>query len=79
MKINEIYRGCRDLFFYLEIQRKDLEVEGFGRIFMERIDNPLEAFTKRLDILIASEPDEEKRKQIMQVKELGIKYLETAL
>ena len=78
MRINEIYRQCRDLFFHLEIQRKDLEVEGFGRIFIERIDNPVEAFTKRLDRLIVNTSDENKRKQLMQVKEVGIKYLETS-
>jgi len=78
MRINEIYRQCRDLFFHLEIQRKELEVEGFGRIFIERIDNPVEAFIKRLDRLIVNTSDENKRKQLMQVKDVGIKYLEAS-
>ncbi len=78
LKLNEVYRATRDMFFHLDVRHGDFYVEGFGRIFMERVDNPIEAFTKRLDILIAKATTEEKRRQLEQVKELGSRYLEEA-
>ncbi len=78
LRVNEILSACRDMFFHLIIDRKELEVEGYGRIFIERIDNPVEAFSKRLDSLIASSNlDEDKRQFLEKVKHLGIKYLES--
>jgi DNA repair exonuclease SbcCD nuclease subunit len=77
LKVNEILSACRDIFFHLILDRKELEVEGYGRIFLERIDNPVEAFSKRLDSLIADAGLEENKRQLLeQVKQLGIKYLE---
>jgi DNA repair exonuclease SbcCD nuclease subunit len=77
LKVNEILSACRDMFFHLILDRSELEVEGYGRIFLERIDNPVEAFSKRLDSLIADAGfDENKRRLLEQVKQLGIKYLE---
>jgi len=78
LKLNEIYEATRDSFFHLNVRHGELYVEGFGRVFMERVDNPVEAFTKRLDILISEASNEEKRRQLEQVKELGRKYLEEA-
>ncbi|MGA2240207.1 MAG: exonuclease SbcCD subunit D [Candidatus Bathyarchaeia archaeon] len=78
LKLNEIYEATRDNFFHLNVRHGELYVEGFGRVFMERVDNPIEAFTKRLDILISEASSEEKRRQLEQVKELGRKYLEEA-
>jgi exonuclease SbcD len=78
LKMNEILNVCRDMFFHLFIERKELEVEGYGRIFLERIDNPVGAFSKRLDFLIAQAvPDEPERQLLEQVKGVGIKYLES--
>ena len=78
LKFNEIYEATRDNFFHLNVRHGELYVEGFGRVFMERVDNPIKAFTKRLDILIAEASSEEKRRQLEQAKELGRKYLEEA-
>jgi DNA repair exonuclease SbcCD nuclease subunit len=78
LQFNELYETARDMFFHLNIRHNELNVEGFGRVFMDRLDNPLEAFTKRLSILIAEATSEEKRMQLKQVKELGRKYLEEA-
>jgi DNA repair exonuclease SbcCD nuclease subunit len=78
LKLSEIYEATRDMFFHLDVRHGELYVEGLGRVFMERVDNPIEAFTKRLDILIAEANSEEKRRQLEQVKELGRKYLEEA-
>lgn len=77
LKVNEILQACRDIFFHLDLDRRELEVEGYGRIFLERVENPIVAFTKRLDTLIeATGRNEEKRQLLGQVKQLGITYLE---
>jgi DNA repair exonuclease SbcCD nuclease subunit len=76
IKINEILRYFSEKFFHLEINRKDLGIKGIGRIFIERIDNPMEAFKKRLDILISNAQSFEEKVLLEQVKEIGIKYLE---
>ena len=78
LKLNEVYEATRDMFFHLIVRHGELFIEGFGRVFMERIDNPVEAFTKRLDILIAEATTEERKLQLGQAKELGVKYLEEA-
>ena len=65
------------MFFNLQVDRKELEIEGYGRVFMERLDNPVEAYSKRLDILISKlKPDDPDRQLLENAKSLGIKYLE---
>jgi len=79
LMINEVIQATREAFFHLGFDRTELEVEGFGRVFVERVENPVEAFVKRLDELISSAAtDEEKRRRLEQVRELGRKYLEEA-
>jgi exonuclease SbcD len=79
LKINELLTTCNDMFFHLLIDRKDLELEGYGRVFMERIDNPVEAYSKRLDALISQlKADDPNRLLLEQAKSLGIRYLEAA-
>lgn len=74
-KVNELYRFAQENFFHFDLNRDELEVEGYGRIFTGRIDNPVEAYIKRLDALIEKASPEEKE-FLKQVKELGVKYLE---
>lgn len=79
LKMNDIIQATRDAFFHLAFDRTELEVEGFGRVFIERIENPVNAFTRRLDELIMKTGlDYERRCELEQVKELGRKYLEEA-
>ena len=79
LKINELIEATRDVFFHLGIDRRELEVEGFGKVFIGRVDNPIEAFTKRLDLLIArTDASDERHRELEQVKELGRKYLQDA-
>lgn len=78
LKINELLAASKDLFFQLLINRQELEVQGYGRVFLERIDNPVEAFTKRLEALMAQiSADDPDQVLLEQVKRLGVKYLET--
>ncbi len=77
LKVNELLTACNDKFFNLKIDREFLEIEGYGRVFAERADNPVEAFTKRLDVILSQlKADDPNRLLIEQVKSLGIKYLE---
>jgi DNA repair exonuclease SbcCD nuclease subunit len=77
LKVNELLTACNDKFFNLKIDREFLEIEGYGRVFVERVDNPVEAFTKRLDVILSQlKADDPNRLSIEQVKSLGIKYLE---
>lgn len=77
LKVNEIIEATRDAFFHLTLDRSELEVEGFGRVFLGRVENPIEAFTRRLDELIArASTSEEERQRLEQVKNLGRKYLQ---
>ena len=77
LKTNEILRSCNDSFFNLQIDRRDLEIEGYGRVFMEKLDNPVEAYSKRLDLIIGKlKQDNPDKKFLESVKRLGIKYLE---
>jgi len=79
LKINEIVQATREAFFHLGFDRTDLEVEGFGRVFVERVENPVEAYVRRLEELITKAAmDEEERRRLEQVRELGRKYLEEA-
>jgi DNA repair exonuclease SbcCD nuclease subunit len=79
LKVNEIIQATRDTFFHLGLDRTELEVEGFGRVFLGRVENPIEAFTRRIEELIQrSSTSEEKRRELEQVKELGRRYLEEA-
>ena len=79
LKINEIVQATREAFFHLGFDRTDLEVEGFGRVFVERVENPVEAYVRRLEELITEAAmDEEERHRLEQVRELGRKYLEEA-
>lgn len=78
LRVNAIYEAARNLLFHLYIDRRGLEVEGYGRIFLERIDDPVVAFTKRLDALIASAETEGEKRQLEQVRQLGIAYLEAS-
>jgi exonuclease SbcD len=75
LRVNEIYRAARDLFFHLSIDRSELEVEGFGRLFVERIESPREAFAKRLDKLIMTTQSADEAAFLSRVKEHGEKYL----
>jgi DNA repair exonuclease SbcCD nuclease subunit len=75
LRMNEIYRAAHDMFFHLSIDRSELEVEGFGRLFVERIESPREAFAKRLDKLITKTQSADEVAFLSRVKELGEKYL----
>lgn len=77
LKMNVIISRCKEMFFYLHLDRDALEVEGYGRVFFDHaVDKPTDAFTKRLDLLLEKTTDETERRKLTRVKEIGLKYLE---
>lgn len=76
-RVNEIYEACKDLFFNLQIDRDELEVERYGKVFLGRVESPIEAFNKRLDMLILQAQNEEEHQFLTKVKSTGMKYLES--
>ncbi len=79
LKIGEILNQSRDLFFHLTVDRSSLKIDEYGRIFIEKVESPLAAFTRRLDSLIADADKNEKKRAILeQIKRLGETYLEAS-
>jgi DNA repair exonuclease SbcCD nuclease subunit len=78
LRFNEIYSKYNNLFFHLQINREELEIEKYGRVFLSRIDNPKEGFAKRIDTLLSLTREDNERSMLSEVKTLGMKYLEAA-
>ncbi len=76
LDVREVYRESRRHFFHFVLDRTELDVEGYGRIFMSRMENPVQAYTKRLDELMSQAQNEEERDFLGEVKEMGRMYLE---
>ena len=74
-KIAELYRACQDLFFHFTLDRSDLSVEEYGKLFFERIGTPIQAYEKHLEDLISKAQTEEERTLLKSVRDLGAKYL----
>ena len=75
-RIVDLYRIAQNLFFHFSLDRTDLTVEEYGRIFFERIGTPKQAFERHLEDLIASAEIEDERRLLEKVKDLGKEYLE---
>jgi DNA repair exonuclease SbcCD nuclease subunit len=75
LQMTELYRRMRGSFFHLIIDRVGLGIEGYGRVFLGRVDNPVEAFAKRIDLKIETAATVDERQRLAQIRELGIGYL----
>jgi len=73
LRIRDIYREANEHFFHFSLDQRDLEVEGFGRVFLSRVDSPHQAYEKRMDRLISDNP--EQAEFFRRVRETGLKYL----
>lgn len=74
LNLSKIYQNGDELFFSFKLNREELEVKGYGRIYTENIDTSEEAFEKRMNKLI--EESEENEEFLREVKEKGSEYLE---
>jgi exonuclease SbcD len=79
LRLNEVVGACKDKFFDLRITTDQLDIANYGRVLIGRVDDPIEAFRKRIDQLMSeSSYDQSQWELLEQVKQLGIEYLERA-
>lgn len=74
--MNRIYDMGRNSFFDFDLVRDDLDVGG-EKIFFGRVENPVEAFQKRIDGLIGKSESETERRLLADVKDAGNRFLES--
>lgn len=75
LRLSEVYRGISDLFFNVELRRDELEITGYGQVFRGKIESPIDAFRKHIEMLMESSDEEEKRRLSMVLQE-GLRYFE---
>jgi DNA repair exonuclease SbcCD nuclease subunit len=73
-KISELAKKTNDIFFYFSLDSK-VEVEGYGRIFLGKIESPFQAFENHINSQIEKTTDVEEQEFLQQAKQLGLKYL----
>ena len=76
MKMNLLAKEANQYFFHVDLNLNELEIEGFGKVFLGKMDNPKEAFEKHLDNLISSNYDSTQIKFLENAKQRGMRYLE---
>ena len=71
-KIRELVKYCNEHFFHVKLELK-WEVEGYGKLFIGKVDRPLEAYQKRLDKIIVKSPKD--KEFLERVRLDGVNYL----
>jgi len=76
LRLSDIYRAGPEAFFFLTVDRSELEISRIGKVFIGRTETPAEAFAARMDALISdSAGDPERLKLLREAKEVGLNYL----
>jgi hypothetical protein len=76
LRLSDIYRAGPEAFFFLTVDRSELEISRIGKVFAGRTETPVEAFTARMDALIKdSATDTRKAELLRKAKEVGLGYL----
>jgi len=76
LRLSDIYRAGPEAFFFLTVDRSELEISRIGKVFIGRTETPAEAFAARMDALISdSAGDPERLKLLREAKEVGLSYL----
>ena len=76
LRLSDIYRAGPEAFFFLTVDRTELEISRIGKVFAGRTETPVEAFAARMDALIRdSTVDPGKVKLLREAKEVGLSYL----
>lgn len=73
--IRKLLEATRNMFFYLKIDKSNIEVEGLGKVFLRNIDTPIEAFQKRLFKKTSQASTDIDKKYYEDIKKIGEKYL----
>ena len=72
--ISDLIREANKLFFHVDAQFEH-EIEGIGKIFLGKMENPTKTFEKYSDKLIGNEIDSDKKKSLQKAKQTGLQYL----
>jgi len=76
LRLSDVYRAGPEAFFFLTVDKSELEISRIGKVFAGRTETPLEAFTTRMDALIKdSATDTTKAELLREAKEVGLGYL----
>jgi DNA repair exonuclease SbcCD nuclease subunit len=76
LRLGDIYRAGPEAFFFLTVDRSELEISRIGRVFAGRTQTPAEAFIARMDALIGDSASDPKKAELLrEAKEVGLRYL----
>ena len=76
LRLSDIYRAGPEAFFFLTVDRRELEISRIGRVFAGRTETPAEAFAARMDALIKDAVSDSARSELLrEAKEVGLRYL----
>ena len=76
LRLSDIYRAGPGAFFFLTVDRSELEISRVGKVFAGRTETPSEAFAARMDALIkGSSADPGRAELLREAKGVGLRYL----
>lgn len=76
LNLREVIRFYDDDFMALDFNRTDLSIEEFGKIFVEKIEHPKQAFSNMLETKITESSIKSEKELFIQVKEKGLEYFQ---
>jgi len=75
LDLRRVYEATESMFFAFQLNREELSVQGYGRIYAQEIQSPIQAFQERIEALIKKAASEEERKLLEAVQGKGFYYL----
>lgn len=75
LDLRQVYEAAENLFFAFHIDRQELKIQGYGRIYAPQIKSPIQAFQAHIDALKEQVVHEEDRRFLEAVKQKGLYYL----
>jgi len=73
-KISDLARSANDDFFHVDFDFQ-VDVEGYGRVFLGKVESPIQAFENHFDKQLEKTTDVKRQEFLQQAKQLGIQYL----
>lgn len=74
LRIGQLIEASNQLFFHSDFNF-DLTLEGYGKIFLDKMVSPLDAYEKHLEDQIKSSSSQEQRQFLERAKMVGSRYL----
>jgi len=76
LNLREVISYFDEQFLFLDFNRTDLSIAEFGKIFVEKMEKPKQAFIKAIDLKISESSTQKERDLYKKVKEKGLDYFE---